>query len=277
MLDHRCIAPFDIWLPKIELLRKQQWQRHYFSVISLATVPHGSSRGVPVQPADGVSQTALMYRYDEYDLDRLRQDCEEALRGWSWEDGAFGHTLSLPAMGDLAERGKTHYNNIPFTNRLTGCPYFQEIFHSFECDIISYRLLRREPNSLYGLHEDRDKGPKAVRFQIPIVSEGDSFMIATDYTDMRDLPNTASIRGLSGASAIRGSKQRLMTLLDEFIDDTEGKANLYELEPGWLYFFNTDNVHTLVNLSSTERIVLAIDCIANPWLLERYPHVAAVV
>jgi hypothetical protein len=230
-----------------------------------------------MEPVAGSSKTALMCRYDRYDLDRLARDYRAAVRGWSWEDGVFGHALSLPAPGDLAEIGRSHYNNLPFSNRLRECVYFREIFDSFECDIVSFRLLRRAPNSLYGLHNDRDKGPAVVRFQIPIISEADAFMVVTDFRDMRDLPDTESSRGLSGAASISASKQRIMSLLDDFVDDSDGRANLFQLDPGSLYFFNTDNVHTLANLGSTERIVLAVDCMANPWLRARYPHITGVV
>lgn len=231
------------------------------------------ARGQRVEPVDGSADAAL-YRYDLYDIERLDRDLETATANWSWAQGVFGHALSLPAPEQLCEAARHHYNNLPFGDRLRDCPYFQLILDSFECGVMSYRLLRRPPNSLYGLHNDLDKGPRTVRMQIPIRSPQDAFMVVSTYKDMRDLPDTQATRQLSGSAAISGNRQKLMRWLDELVEDSDGNINLYQLELGWSYLFNTDNVHTLVNLGASERIVLAIDCVANDWLLARYPQIA---
>jgi hypothetical protein len=234
------------------------------------------SRGQRVEPVDGVAEAAL-YRYDGYDVARLEQDLDAATANWSWEQGVFGHALSLPAAEQLCQAARHHYNNLPFADRLGDCPYFQFVLDSFQCDVMSFRLLRRPPNSLYGLHTDHDKGPRVVRMQIPIRSPQDAFMVVSTYKDMRELPNTEAVRQLSGSAAISGNRQRLMRWLDDLVEDSDGNINLYQLETGWSYLFNTDNVHTLVNLGSSERVVLAIDCIANDWLLAQYPQIAEII
>lgn len=232
--------------------------------------------GQRVDPVDGHADAAL-YRYDEYDVSLLERDLEAATANWRWELGMFGHTLSLPAPEQLCEAGRQHYNNLPFGDRLGLCPYFRTILASFQCDVMSYRLLRRPPNSLYGLHTDHDKGPRVVRMQIPIRSPVDAFMVVSTYKDMRELPDTEAARQLSGSASISGNRQRLTRWLDDLVEASEGNMNLYQLQVGWSYFFNTDNVHTLVNLGATERIVLAIDCVANDWLLARYPQISSIV
>ncbi|PRP91646.1 hypothetical protein ENSA5_54060 [Enhygromyxa salina] len=234
------------------------------------------ARAQRVEPVDGDADAPL-YRYDQYDLALLERDLEAACAGWDWSEGVFGHALSLPAPEQLCEPARRHYNNLPFANRLASCPYFQSILDSFECDVMSLRLLRRPPNSLYGLHTDHDKGERTVRMQIPIRSPHDAFMVVTTYADMRELPDTEATRRLSGSATISGSRQKLTRWLDDLVADSEGRINLYQLDVGWSYLFDTDNVHTLANLGMSERVVLAIDCVANDWLLARYPEIASLI
>ena len=48
----------------------------------------------------------------EYDLEKLNSDLHIAETYGKYEDGAFGHCISLP------ENGNEHYNNQPYTGIL---------------------------------------------------------------------------------------------------------------------------------------------------------------
>ena len=87
-----------------------------------------------------------------YDIERLIKDKDIVESMFSYDDGAYGHCISLP------ESGIEHYNNLPFTGALNHTPYFKEIYDNFETEIMSFRLLRRGPQSSYGLHNDKDIG-----------------------------------------------------------------------------------------------------------------------
>ena len=89
-----------------------------------------------------------------YNLDKLREDKKFVEERFKYEDGAYGHCISLPSIYDLKEPYKSDYNNVPLRGVLGDTPYFKEIFDSFETEIAGFILQRRRPYSSYGLHED---------------------------------------------------------------------------------------------------------------------------
>jgi len=110
----------------------------------------------------------------EYDLTRLKNDLFMAETYGKYEDGAFGHAISLP------ESGNEHYNNQPYTGIIKKTPYFKEIYDSFQTEVTSFRLLRRKAGTSYGIHNDRDMGDDVVRFQIPIRTNNHCWFAITD-------------------------------------------------------------------------------------------------
>jgi hypothetical protein len=54
--------------------------------------------------------------------------------------------------------------------------------------------------------------------------------------------------------------------LEKLDRELEGRYELFSLQPGSLYYFDTDKIHTLINAGNTERIVLSIDLVINDWL-----------
>jgi hypothetical protein len=63
---------------------------------------------------------------------------------------------------------------------------------------------------------------------------------------------------------------------ERYADFKQADAGCFEehvLEPGILYYFNTNRFHNLFNLASTERITLVMDFLVNDWLRERYPAI----
>ena len=203
-----------------------------------------------------------LHRYDVgIPLDGLREDARRAMDGWDWTRGAFGHALSLPAAGDLHPYARHRYQNHPCTGLLDRCPHLRAVFDLLKCEKVSFRLLRREPASAYAWHTDRWKGAGVVRFQIPIVSDTDAFLVTTDY-DHED-----QVREVG----------RVLTAdtFDTFAAANAGRFRRHFLEPGWLHYFDTTRVHTLVNPGPGERVTLSFDLVANQWLRDQFPAIEA--
>lgn len=205
-----------------------------------------------------------LYRFDAgVDLGDLRQDARRAMEGWDWSHGAFGHVLSLAAPSDLHPSARYRYHNYPCTGLLSRLPHLRAVFDRFACDKVSFRLLRREPASAYAWHTDRWKGRGVVRFQIPIASGPEAFLVTTDYVH---------------ESQVKGGERRLsLERYDAFARDNAGHVERHYLEPGRLHYFDTTRVHTLVNPGQAERVTLSFDLVANDWLLERFPMIAGEI
>ena len=203
-----------------------------------------------------------LHRYDlPVSLDGLREDATRALEGWDWSRGAFGHALSLPATRDLHPYARHRYHNYPCTGLLERCPHLRAVFDALRCDKVSFRLLRREPASAYAWHTDRWKGPGVVRFQIPIVSDAEAFLVTTDYDHEDQVCGVGRV--LTADTYAR------------FADANAGHFARHYLEPGRLHYFDTTRVHTLVNPGPGERLTLSFDLVANSWLREQFPVIVA--
>jgi hypothetical protein len=196
-------------------------------------------------------------------LEGLREDARRAVAGWDWNRGAFGHALSLPASRDLHPYARHRYHNHPCAGLLGRCPHLRAVFEMLLCEKISFRLLRREPASAYAWHTDQWKGPGVVRFQIPIVSDADAFLVTTDYT------HEDQVRGVGRVL----SADTFAT----FAEANAGHFARHTLEPGLLHYFDTTRVHTLVNPGPGQRLTLSFDLVANDWLRARYPAIRAEV
>ncbi len=201
--------------------------------------------------------------YDHFSVDRLRADLELATSGWDWSKGAYGHSLSLPSREELHPAGRDHFNNLPFANVLGKCHYFRQIFDSFECEKVSFRLLRRPPASAYAWHTDKDKGPEVVRFQVPIITNDQSSLVITKYRDYDEFKSMKE----------RLSEREAFDNYALFKKSNQGSFEEHVLKPGVLYYFDTNKFHNLFNLASTERVTLAMDFYVNDWLRERYPAI----
>jgi hypothetical protein len=227
-----------------------------------------------------------LHAYDHFALDRLIQDMNVASEGWDWSLGAHGHSLSLPAREDLHPVGQDLYNNVPFANCLGRCPYFQHIFNSFECDKISFRLLRRPAGTSYTWHSDKDLGSSVVRFQIPIVTHPKSVLVVTDFDEVAEIaPRKQRLfrrlrrrfyRAFSDtASGEKAQRHEAEAFADytRFKHFNRGRFREYVLDAGVLYYFNTHKIHNLINDASEQRITLVMDCFENDWLRARYPAI----
>ncbi len=178
----------------------------------------------------------------EYDLIRLKNDLFMAETYGKYEDGAFGHAISLP------ESGNDHYNNLPYTGIIKKTPYFKEIYDSFKTEVTSFRLLRRKAGTSYGIHNDRDMGDDIVRFQIPIKTNNSCWFGVTDlemeeeYTE----ENSHDLRGFN-----KKFKPRFKN---------------FRMAPAHIHTFNVRLNHSMFNEGDEDRITLSIDCKKNEWL-----------
>ena len=180
----------------------------------------------------------------EYDLIRLKNDLFMAETYGKYEDGAFGHAISLP------ESGNDHYNNLPYTGIISKTPYFKEIYDSFETEVTSFRLLRRKAGTSYGIHNDRDMGDDIVRFQIPIKTNESCWFGVTDCEMEEEYTEENS--------------HTLYTFNKKF----KPRFKNFRMAPAHIHTFNVRLNHSMFNEGDTDRITLSIDCKKNKWLDE---------
>ena len=186
-----------------------------------------------------------------YDLEKLQIDRKFVEERFKYEDGAFGHCISLPSIYEIAESHKEHHNNVPLRGVLDYTPYFKEIFDSFETEITSFRLLRRKANTSYGLHNDKDMGEDIKRFQIPILTNDKSWLCVAHYNEISE-----------------GWTEENSYTMEDFGRRFKGRYDSYQLEPGIMYHFDVTKIHTLFNEGDTDRVTLLIDVNVNDWLLK---------
>ena len=208
----------------------------------------------------------------DYNVDKLIQDKKFVEERFKYEDGMFGHCISLPSIYDLKEPYKSHHNNVPLRGVLDYTPYFKEIFDSFETEITGFRLLRRKAHSSYGLHEDTDIGEDVKRVQIPIITNDDCWLAATDLDyipeDIRLLYEKDGIKnGINWTDEVPYDKDG--TAFKNFKERFKGLYTLVQFKPGVMYHVTfAKKIHGLFNEGDTDRITLLIDVKVNDWLLE---------
>jgi hypothetical protein len=174
-------------------------------------------------------------------------------------EGAYSHSLSLPAGDDIHPGHRSHRNNVPYANALESCPHFSEIFHTFRTAKASFRLLRRSAGSAYSLHDDRDMGEDIVRMQLPVVTNPSSlFLLQKEGVELEPIARRIA--------EITHDDELLVFDYPRLTETFGDLFDLFLLEPGYFNLINTSRVHTLVNAGQADRITLAIDLIRNDWL-----------
>ena len=186
-----------------------------------------------------------------YNVNKLIQDKKFVEERFKYEDGAFGHCISLPSIYQISKSHKEHHNNVPLRGVLDYTPYFKEIFDSFETEITTFRLLRRKADTSYGLHNDKDMGDDIKRFQIPIVTNNDCWLCVTHYDEISE-----------------GWTEENSYTMEDFGRRFKGRYDSYQLESGIMYHFDVTKIHTLFNEGDTDRVTLLIDVKVNDWVLE---------
>jgi hypothetical protein len=197
---------------------------------------------------------------EPFDLEALRREASAAVGVQDFGMGAYGHCVSLPCEDDMPETYRTHHNNLPFADALRLCPLMTRIFREFQTEKASFRLLRRGPGTAYALHDDKDKGRHVVRFQIPIMTNQDAFIVL--LKDQVPPPHLAAVV----SRILKDAGDDIWFDFERFQNAFGDYLSLYPLPPGYLYYFDTDRIHTAINAGGEDRIVLSIDLVMNDWL-----------
>jgi len=195
-----------------------------------------------------------------YDVAALRAEIKVAREILEFDKGPYKNAISLPSEDRVYAPYRTHHNNLPFSGALDHCPYLNSIFDSFRTEKAAFRLLRRLPKTAYAFHDDKDRGKHIARFQIPInTSENAFLLIATNDIDLRRFDVDSS--GFKG-----DSEGNIWFNLEQLHSACANDVELFYLDAGFLNYFDTDQVHTLINGDTDERITLSIDMVVNEWL-----------
>src|SRR5262249_18635091 len=116
------------------------------------------------------------------------------------------------------------------------------------------------PHSAYAFHDDKDRGGSIARFQIPINTSKDAFLLIAD--------NGLDIERFDiDSSGFKGNQNGdLWFDMEQLRDACSDAVELFYLEAGCVNYFDTDQVHTLINGSDEERVTLSFDLVMNDWL-----------
>jgi hypothetical protein len=182
-----------------------------------------------------------------FDVEKLKKEVENFRKDLSFKNGFHRHSIPLLMPEQVARDYKNFYQNVPYSNAVSSSPYLKGIFNSLKAPKASGRLLRRGPNSRYGLHDD---GPdfSLARFQIPIVTPENAYLVTTDvdFNVFREL---------------KDEETKMKLLFRKY----SNRIRFDYLEPGYMYHFDVSKTHTLINLGSSERLTVCIELVKNAW------------
>jgi hypothetical protein len=224
----------------------------------------------------GYGEGADLWSFIDLDLAHLQNEAALAINDWDWQRGRFGHSLPLTTR-HLSAFGAAHLNNwvatdqadalAPADERLQDFPYLTELFQSLPCDKSSFRLLRRPPNTSYTLHADVDLGPDTHRFQIPLFTNEDAYLMVSREDSLSAFalpdPRFANTKNWAQEGV---NRQQMESWFFAFVSANEHVLKIYRLPPGALYYFDTRYYHNVWNFGSSDRITLAFDLRENEWL-----------
>ncbi len=197
-----------------------------------------------------------------YDVARLSTEIGIARDILEFDEGPYRNAISLPSADQIYAPYRTHHNNVPFSGALDACPYMKNIFDSFQTEKTAFRLLRRVPHSAYAFHDDKDRGRDIARFQIPINTSKEAFLLlVVNGLDLKRFDTDSS--GFTG-----DRNGDIWFTMEQLHDACSDVVELFYLDAGFVNFFDTDQVHTLINGAEDERITLSFDLVVNEWLEE---------
>jgi len=220
----------------------------------------------------------------KFDLDKLLKEKDYAESVDTYDSGFRNHCISLLGRKEeemegwnlyLAEMNRHRiwkdYNrqvnvlydteilqDIPFDRK--HLPYMNSVFDIFNegTEVLVARLIRRESHSSYGIHRDYGKGMEELedskkmmwRFQIPLISNKDCYLIIfKDHV-------------VDKWKELYGEYQ-----LEDFLDKPSDDFQVHHLEDGYLYHFKVwKYAHTVWNMGETDRYTLVVDTIPNEWI-----------
>lgn len=220
----------------------------------------------------------------KFDLDKLLKEKDYAESVVTYDSGFRNHCISLLGRKEeemegwnlyLAEMNRHRiwkdYNrqvnvlydteilqDIPFDRK--HLPYMNSVFDIFNegTEVLVARLIRRESHSSYGIHRDYGKGMEELedskkmmwRFQIPLISNKDCYLIIfKDHV-------------VDKWKELYGEYQ-----LEDFLDKPSDDFQVHHLEDGYLYHFPVwKYAHTVWNMGKEDRYTLVVDTIPNEWV-----------
>lgn len=189
----------------------------------------------------------------KFDVDKLNLDLQTILSLCKFEDSSYKHSVPVMTEQMCPNSHKGFHNNWPFyQHSMDTIPYFKHIWETLNdvSNITGFRIMRKLPHTAYGIHNDTDAGA-IIRMQIPIQTNDDSWLA---YTELKEIEEGWT----------EDNTYFKKDLEKRFGDD----VSFYQLQPGYLYHFNTDNIHTLTNEGETTRYTLLIDLDKTEKLIE---------
>ena len=214
-----------------------------------------------------------LYKYPiKFDLDKLLKEKDYAESVVTYDSGFRNHCISLLGRKEEEMEGWNLYlvemnrhrndteilQNIPFDRK--HLPYMNSVFDIFNegTEVLVARLMRRESHSSYSIHRDYGKGMEELedskkmiwRFQIPLISNKDCYLIIfKDHV-------------VDKWKELYGEYQ-----LEDFLDKPSDDFQVHRLEDGYLHHFKAwKYAHTVWNWGETDRYTLAVDTIPNEWI-----------
>jgi len=195
-----------------------------------------------------------MKQYKEmFDIDRLNQDLNTIISLCKFEDSSYGHSIPVMSEDMCPNSHKGFHNNWPFySHDMESIPYIYKLWKLFNeiSDVCGFRIMRKLPHTAYGIHNDIDAGD-IIRMQIPIQTNNDCWLA---YTELKEIEE-----GWTEDNTYFKSD-----LEKRFGND----VTFYQLQPGYLYYFDTNNIHTLTNEGDTTRYTLLIDLLKTDKLIQ---------
>jgi hypothetical protein len=181
---------------------------------------------------------------DKFNIDKLNEDLNTIISLCKFEDSSYGHSVPVMTEEMCPNSHKGFHNNWPFySHDMETIPYVYELWKMFNniSDVCGFRIMRKLPHTSYGIHNDTDAGT-IIRIQIPIRTNDECWLACTELDEIEEgwtEDNTYFKKDLE----------------NRFGDDVK----FYKMLSGYLYYFNTNKIHTLTNEGDSVRYTLLID------------------
>ena len=181
---------------------------------------------------------------EQFDIQKLNLDLQTIISLCKFEESSYRHSVPVMSEEMCPNSHKGFHNNWPFySHSMNTIPYINSIWEMFNeiSDVCGFRIMRKLPHTAYGIHNDTDAG-EIIRMQIPIQTNENCWLAYTQLSEIEE-------------NWTEDNTYFKKDLEKRFGDD----VTFYQLSPGNLYYFNTNNIHTLTNEGDTIRYTLLID------------------
>jgi len=189
----------------------------------------------------------------KFDIDLLNKDLETVINLCKFEDSSYKHSVPVMTEEMCPNSHKRFHNNWPFFSYdMNKIPYIKLLWEKFNgvSNVTGYRIMRKLPHTSYGIHNDTDAG-NVIRMQIPIQTNDDCWLATTNLDSIEE-----------------GWTEENIYFKKELTERFGESIEFHKLEPGFLYYFNTNKIHTLTNEGETNRYTLLIDLDKTPDSIE---------